>query len=413
MPQIPSILLVGASIRWAAQSAASHCRVVGMDLFGDQDTIAACKRFRIISDAERSNAQKLAHAIAQFASTEHATTLRVGGMQHESTIQPEEAASLALAFGFRFPETLTSDDFLKTYGNRQPTNAPWLIKKVNSTGGLGIEVYRHCVNDMLPTNVYLQRRISGRPYGLVALATGNEVKLLGLTRSMHVRFGARPFVYAGSRTLSTNQTRRLLTTQEINAMQKLAEAVAHRRSLRGLFNLDFIQDRQNQWWLLEVNERPSASCEVIEREARATGRLGSNESLMTMHINSVLETDSFDQTSLFRSKFDNESTSAKSVHVKRIVYSRHDGRVHLSKLNPDWRTDLTAAVLSKQTTRIQTADRPAEGTPVQRGQPIATVLIDSTEERKTVALRLKHSVAEVQSCVITSPMDFEPKNFDL
>lgn len=384
-----------------------------MDLFGDQDTIAACKRFQIISNAERSNAQNLAHAIAQFASTEHATTLRVGGMQHESTIQPEAAASLALACGLRFPETLTSADFSKTYGNRQPTNASWLIKRVNSTGGLGIEVYRQSANDTLPTNVYLQRRISGRPYGLVALATGNEVKLLGLTRSMHVRFGARPFVYAGSRTLSTNHTRRLLTTREINAMQKLAEAVAHRRCLRGLFNLDFIQDRQNQWWLLEVNERPSASCEVIEREARATGRLDSNESLMAMHIKSVLGNDYDNQISLFRSTFDNESNAAKSIHAKRIVYSRHDGRVHLSKLTPDWRTDLTAAVLPKQTTRIQIADQPAEGTPVQRGQPIATVLIDSNEERKTFARQLKHSVAEVQSCVITSAPNFEPKNFDL
>ena len=49
-PPIQRLILHGASVRAAAQSAqAAGFAVFGIDLFGDTDALAACQKFKLLS----------------------------------------------------------------------------------------------------------------------------------------------------------------------------------------------------------------------------------------------------------------------------------------------------------------------------------------------------------------------------
>ncbi|WP_302118742.1 ATP-grasp domain-containing protein [Allorhodopirellula heiligendammensis] len=391
---LPSILLVGASVRWAAQSAAAGgYRVLGMDLFGDLDARAACTRFQRITSAEQDDPRQLSDSVARFATQEGATVVWGGGLRtaqsnscEQNALTHDELAVLARNAGFRVPETIAATD-----RRRRRETGRWLVKEVASTGGLGIQFQYPASNRKIPDNAFLQRWIPGRPVGLVALAEDRGVSLLGVTRSMYHRCGRLPFVYAGSRTL------RPTNVVPWSAMQLICEQAAERRGLRGLFNLDWIQDRQNQWWLLEINERPSASCEVLER-ARQHNRQGLvTDSLMQWHLSAVLARGDGSRPSTNAGAI--APSEPSSTHVKRIVYSRATGRIHLSKLARDWHRAAEYPSDSGMSPRLRLADVPVDGTPVQRGQPVATLLVDAKMEHPALAKTLRHCIDQIQASV--------------
>ena len=393
--EFPSVLLVGASVRWAAQSAAEGgYRVVGMDLFGDLDARAACASFQVITAAERANSQLLVQRIADVAAREQATVVWVGGLQcaagsgEISRLTTRELASLAQEFGFRFPPTRAAP---RERTPAEPAEGRWLCKDSDSTGGLGI---RFSVNEnfqpLTPTT-YLQRWIPGRPYGLVALAQSDQTSLIGLTRSIYRRCDDLPFAYAGSRTIEHDGA---IPWQK---MQNLCDQIVQQRGLRGLFNLDWIRDRHNQWWLLEINERPSASCEILERQRRCNQTVAHRDSLMRQHIEAVLQTD-YRTTSAQSTETELPETLPTRSNVqewrylKRIVYSRRTGVVQIASLIAAWKTEHADLTI---------ADIPAENTPIEIGQPIATVVVSSDESQARMAQVLRVAVREVQATVIS------------
>lgn len=398
-------------MRWAAQSAAAGgYRVISMDLFGDLDTRAACVHSETISPAEQADPNLLNVAIARIAHQERAAVVWVSGLRSASyggnesaQLSHERLAELAQKAGFRSPESVS----FELGGKRVSTAARWLVKEQNSAGGLGVRFHDPCRNRSIPAGALLQSWIAGRPLGLVAIADGRRVSLLGMTRSIYHRCGNLPFIYAGSRTLAH--------TDAIpwSSMHTICERIADARGLRGLFNLDWIRDRQNQWWLLEINERPSASCEVIERASRANGIRPQNASLMRQHLAAILpahvslarmspsEADSDDRPSNLNDVQHSAENRrrAPTMHIKRIVYSRCDGRVQLSELPLSWRTGKIESVDVGASSGLQLADIPADGTPVQQGQPIATLLLDSVPGETLSARKLHRAIRQLQMAV--------------
>jgi predicted ATP-grasp superfamily ATP-dependent carboligase len=183
----------------------------------------------------------------------------------------------------------------------------------------------------------LQQFIPGRAFGLVAIANGKTTQLLGMTRSLRQRFGAHAFVYSGSFGPVWDPH------IPVRAMIELARRVAAEYSIVGLFNLDFIRDRSNRWWLLELNARPSGSCEIIERAAWRSGKLPPNRSLMQLDIE-VPE-------GMIPLWGEDDCTVQ---YLKQIVYARREG------MFAGWAESGSLA------------DIPAPGTKIQKGHPIAT-----------------------------------------
>lgn len=364
----PRILLVGASVRWAAQSSKNAgFSVIGMDLFGDTDTRAACEVFYRISPEDASEIERLRQKIDAVAERHQARQWIVGGLgllsdepsKRESG--PKALSRLCDGLAISVPTTLSKipaadfplDQTAEGVVSKQSVPRRWLVKQHQSCGGLGVRFWdrsdiesRHAIES---GQASLQPFISGHRYGLVAIANGKATHLLGMTRSLRQRVGSQPFVYAGSIGPCWDPA------VPFEAMTELSRRVAAEYSIRGLFNLDFIHDRRGRWWLLELNARPSGSCEIVERSAWQSGKLSLSKSLMGLHIAAVdhkpYEPDELETSNPNR---------PNSLHLKQIVYARGEG--HFQTPN--------------EVERI--ADVPKDQTLIKEGHPIATSISTCT-----------------------------------
>ncbi|MFG0265902.1 MAG: ATP-grasp domain-containing protein [Rhodopirellula sp. JB055] len=425
----PAILLAGASVRWAAQSlrrGLPNSRIIGLDWFGDSDTRMVCDEFHSLQSEEGSS-RNLAEQIDSVADFYSARVLRVGGLRVAGGIESQDAWLRLQTIVRDLADESGSDDFPVTIpltyqcsaegcrvsgagGEESPiTTAPagasgqplrWLWKQHDSTGGLGIRWAMPAGEPTAELGVgWLQQRVHGRSYGLVAIAEADRTRVLGLCRGLHHRFGDRPFVYSGSRgpVFELGDSSRVLWS----TLQKVSERVAQEFSLRGLFNLDFVCDDTGRWWLLELNARPSASCEVIERWATEVGCLPADHSLMRMHLGAMDGNGRVDQMSCLSSqeRRPDETLSRQkgSTHwVKRIVFANRNAMVDVEKIQHKLRAESIAAEL---------ADLPLN-TPtfVAAGEPILTLLVrmdDPLDRRdgrakKMAATHLRRAIRIVQ-----------------
>jgi len=453
----PAVLLVGASIRWAAQSAtAAGLDVWGIDRFGDRDTVAACRQFR-----HWRKGVSLREVSANFPGVAGLPIICVGGIAEadgevERLIATGRSGKRMIGFshppswhqlaawagqvGFSFPETVPADR--PPRGERLSPNRPlrpevgWLLKQPGQCGGLGVFA-DPSPQTSEPGAVY-QRQIAGRSYGLVALAEASGVRLVGLTRSMHVRQRSsgrlRPFLYAGSRGPWDLADLAASAGPLGRSLQRLAELVAAETGYLGLFNIDLLHDRDGRWWALEVNLRPSASCEVLERAWQATWQLDKRSdnlvkspvgrpSLMASHLAAAgmalsatalptpadgavfgLPTSRFATGAAVEAAGGRQQDgSTQAVYLKRILYAKRAGQVDAERLQDVWRSMMRSGgwgcpqashsrgspvvddARSGETSwvihgpsdcRARLADIPNQPVRLAAGEPIATLLVD-------------------------------------
>lgn len=263
----PPILVVGGSVRFLAAS----CRRAGWavhaaDRFGDADLLA-------IADAYRPLPADLAEAGDPFPDLPAMPFLFTGGLENAPTflarlaaVRPTAAtspgsvlaardittlATAAAAAGLTIPETRTSSASL-------PTDGSYLVKPLASVGGLGI---RRWHGGPAPAAQSLwQRHHSGVPHGVsVLLRDRHPPELLGVCRSLRNRAatGAPGWAYAGSLTVATPAW-----SEPVLA---LAAHLAAEHGLRGAVGIDCLVAPSGEVVVLEVNPRPTASMELLER----------------------------------------------------------------------------------------------------------------------------------------------------
>ncbi|MEP2311253.1 MAG: hypothetical protein ABJH87_22100, partial [Rhodopirellula bahusiensis] len=209
------------------------------------------------------------------------------------------------------------------------------------------------------------------------------------TLGMHRRSGDRPFIHSGSRGPVFAFGDSGSVDVPWRSLQALCERVAQQFSLRGLFNLDFIRDAMGRWWLLELNARPSASCEVIERWATEVGKLDPGHSLMRMHLDAF---DGRDQMDLMdcQSNHDPLPLAKNSAQwIKRIVFANRDVSVDVEQIQRQLRAESIA---------VDLADLPSSSpTFVAAEEPILTLLIRFDDrERKMAATQLRRAIRIVK-----------------
>jgi len=370
-----SVVLVGASVRAAAESARrGGFYVTGIDLFGDTDCRRACHRFFQIPDDCDGQAKLILDACAGLP------MLKVGGFSGNQSLlrslstvcsplgppesirsqlnDPQVLNEIAAGAGLRFPTTLPINRATRL--RDQPGDVRWLSKQSSSSGGLGVRWQIR--GDSIPSQGFIQRWIPGRNYGATFLSDGKNVLMLGVCRSLwtsktFTNQGRLPFVYAGSLgpiSLSSSITTRL---------NQLGQATVDQLELSGLFNADVIVDPQGQVWLLEINARWSASTELMERELGDRFQTDQPPSLITQVVSGKSLSPQFVRT-----------TPGDRIYLKRIIYATRECRFFIG--------DLANKIDSTQTLH----DIPSDGTVIQRGEPILT-LITSIDSQDRNALR--------------------------
>ncbi len=245
---------------------------------------------------------------------------------------------------------------------------PCVVRPTHSGGGSGIRIARN-QNDIIDTfgdiedeefePRIVQEYISGLDVSCSVLSSKDRslsISVQGQLIGMPTSGRNCGFAYCGNYIPSP------LSPDIVSKIMNSSEEISTSLNLRGSIGLDFVVDKSNEIWLMEVNPRIQGSLELLE--------LVGNVSITELHVraaNGVLP----------------ERRPAFLPGIKMVVYSRRRGKV------PD---------LSQYP---NTVDRTPPGVIVNLGDPICTV-IETGMPMKQCYQKAIHSAYLIQSGVYTN-----------
>lgn len=266
-PHDETLLILGASVRAAAQSARrAQIPVMGIDLFGDADLLATCPSI-VTSD----------YPAGLFAAAQHAPPgpwLFTGGLENDEPSVSAFAMQREL-LGVRHPEcvrdlirlnALLRDAELSPICSQPalqpPTAGKWLLKPRRGSGGHRIRVFTgppYAIPD--DDSAYWMPWIDGLAIGAVFVIAPGQWRLLGVCEQLPGAdwTGARGMTYAGSIGPLT------VSEETLQGLARLGERLCHEPGLCGLIGVDAMLTSQQTLQVLEINPRYTASVEVLER----------------------------------------------------------------------------------------------------------------------------------------------------
>lgn len=286
MPRLPPsiaprgdrLVLAGASVRSLAASAArAGFEVHAVDLFGDLD-------LRAIAASTALARPYPAGLPAAMAALPPAPWSYTGGLENHPDVIAAIAVERTLAgcpadavstvrdpvvlghairrIGLGFPDTRPDPTDL-------PVDGSWLVKPRRSAGGHGILPWHGAARTEPGTgdaDVVWQRRVAGHPAAACYKLAAGGATLVGCSRQLVGRrwCHAPACGYCGSVDLDPDS----LDPAVRERLERLGGLLAERFSLVGLVGVDLIVDHRRGVHLIEVNPRPTASMELVER---ATG----------------------------------------------------------------------------------------------------------------------------------------------
>jgi predicted ATP-grasp superfamily ATP-dependent carboligase len=295
-PSTPNLLIIGASTRAAAFSAArAGLRPRCLDQYADADLAALCPsmRFDPSSDGDRPRAIE--------GLVDGSPWLYTGPFEnHPGLIEGLEKTGRLWGNGaetvraVRDPWVLAST--LARHGlevpgpallsNGPPPRGRWLVKPLASAGGRSI-VRADEADVRIDSALYYQEFVEGPSFSALYVGAGGHARLLGVVRQFPGIPGA-PFLYRGGVGPWP------VPAAAIGRLRKLGEVLAAEFALVGLFGVDFILNDERPW-PVEVNPRYTASVELLELatgrallhdhvEACSDGRLGDDSDLAASRI---------------------------------------------------------------------------------------------------------------------------------
>lgn len=269
------MVIAGASVRGLAASAARAGHTVhAIDLFGDLDlravaatvldarpypaglpaAAATCPPGPLIYSGGLENHPDVLATLARMRPLAGCSPRAVAAVR-----EPADVGPAVRAVGLAFPETRPDPCSL-------PQDGSWLVKPRRSAGGHGIEPWLGLPRTAADGEFVWQRRVAGGSLAAAYLLAEGRSRLVGASRQLVGRrwCHARPFHYCGSIDLDPGG----LAFGVREQLARLGELLAARFGLVGLVGVDLVVDADRRVHVIEVNPRPTASMELVER---ATG----------------------------------------------------------------------------------------------------------------------------------------------
>lgn len=276
------LIIVAQSARALAQSARrGGWRPLVADAFADVDTKAAAHHsVQVAMEEDGLNERQLLDALGSLpgavadliygAGPESAPLLLERLSKHyriignapgvvRSVKDPRTFFQILKSLAIPFPETRFEPPTAGT--------GAWLTKRARGAGGGHIRWWNGA-----PVGIdthYFQRYQPGPAMSVLFVADGGRAQMIGYNTQWRGAPGAPPFTYAGA----INRAR--LTRMQREALAGYVGALTRVFGLRGLNGLDFILHRGAPL-VLEVNPRPTATCELYEPETR--------EGMVALHV---------------------------------------------------------------------------------------------------------------------------------
>lgn len=350
-----AILIAAQSGRALAQAARrAGLRPFVADLFGDSDTLelaAAHRPLRGRFGSGRLGAAVLARldelaalgrgralGVVLGSGFEAAPDLIAAIARRHRLIGADAAAVAALKDPLRFAALCAGLGIPHPAVTRAAPDDPgaWLLKRAGGSGGGHI---RAAPRGRALGGAYFQARVPGRAFALNVLADGRGLRILALTEQWSAPSRLRPFRYAGAVARGQDEAAPVPAAVAA-AVADAASALVRASGLRGLASADFLCDG-HAWWLTEINPRPGATLDVLDRRGVP---------LLAAHVAACLGASP------------DIGTPPEDAAASEICYA---ARGHRSVPAIDWPDHVR--------------DRPRAGTAVARDAPLCTVLATGTD----------------------------------
>jgi len=276
-PAAKRCVVVGATARAFVESAArAGWAAHAADLFGDVDlTAAAVEAVRLGEAGIAPYPEGIPGVVSSFP---EAVCVYTGALENHPDViaaiaavrplagcsadvirrvrDPAAVAAVVRDAGLRFPDTHRSPTGL-------PTDDSFLVKPVRSAGGRGVHRWRGATLDRAGRDLIWQRFVRGDCRSASYVARHGAARLVGSSRPLTGAHwcGGREFSYCGSVDLPLDH----LADGLRQPFERLGSAVADAFGLTGLFGIDLVVDTAGEVYVLEVNPRPTASMELVER----------------------------------------------------------------------------------------------------------------------------------------------------
>ncbi|MCJ2053261.1 ATP-grasp domain-containing protein [Methylobacterium sp. J-070] len=221
--------------------------------------------------------------------------------------------------------------------------AGWLLKRGGGSGGTHI---RSATRSRAPEGHYFQTRVPGRPHALNFVADGRTIRILAITEQWCAPTPIRPYRYAGALVRGVGETP-ALPGGTVDAIADGTERIVAATGLRGLGSADVLVDGSG-WWLTEINPRPGATLDVLDRRATP---------LLAAHIAACLGT------------MPDLGPSPADAAAAQICYADREHAPVPHVAWPDY-----------------VRDRPRSGSVVRRDAPLCTVLAEGADRTEACAL---------------------------
>ncbi len=274
----PPVIVVGASTRaFAASARRAGWSVHAADLYADADLRAvAAEAVRVPTGPDLPWPVGVEGSVRAFpagpwcytgAIENHpdlvdrlARERPLAGNAGERLTQVRDPVVLGrvlAAAGLAYPHTFVT-------GSEVPTDGSFVVKPRASAGGRGVARWR---GGPSPAGRVWQRYVPGRTWAAVFAIDAHGPRLFGVSRQLVGRrwCGARGFAYCGSVDVSIGG----LPPWFRRRLDRLGAVLAGDFGLIGLVGADLVVDRAGTMHVIEINPRPTASAELVER---ATGR---------------------------------------------------------------------------------------------------------------------------------------------
>ena len=371
------VLIVGASARAAAHSAIrAGLAPFAVDQFGDTDLRLVCPAILV--------QEYPCDVVDHFSMIDAALPWMYTGALENYPDLIERLAAMRALWGndanvvrqvrdpWQLHATLSAADIaipaVRSLADAPPTKGRWLVKSPHNSGGNGVRDWSSPETIAVKEPAYLQQFIDGKPTSAVFVAAGGRSRLLGASEQLigTTWAGADGYRYVGS--LATTNVSSQITAQ----FDRIGGALAASFGLAGLFGVDAIESN-GLIWPVEVNPRYTASIEVIERQRGIAA--------IDLHVqacrNGALPA------------IDPFMPDTPLCVGKVILFARRDVTVSDALIE-------RVTALNADTKWPTVADIPQPGTPIQRGAPILTVLVQTTDV-SSAQEQLQSTVGELES----------------
>jgi uncharacterized protein len=355
-------VLIAAQAGRALAEAARRARLrpYVADLFGDSDTLAAAEAYRALP-GRFGTAPAAAATLAAIDDLADAAGPVVGlilgsgfedapdlvarlSQRHRLIGASAEAiaavkapiAFAALCARLRVPHPAVALD---------PPSDPlgWLLKRIGGSGGHHI---RPAPCAAVPQAYYCQARVPGLPHALNVLADGHTIRILAVTEQWCAPSPIRPYRYGGALARGAGEAPSLPAAL-VDAIAAGTERIVAATGLRGLASADVLVDGAD-WWLTEINPRPGATLDILDRRATP---------LLASHIAACL------------GPMPDPGPQPAGAAAAQICYAERELAPVPDLTWPDY-----------------VRDRPRPGTVVRRDAPLCTVLAEGADRAEVLAL---------------------------